>query len=498
MIHRLKHHVRRHAHLVKHHLRNAFIPHEGNDHRPHALRHKALTAYAIAVIAVKVIVSVALLVYPGPSVTSNLTPSNVVRLTNQARQSSSLSTLKSNALLNNAAQLKGNDMLRKGYFAHYSQTGVAPWFWITKAGYKYMAAGENLALDFLTAEDVTQAWLKSPSHRKNLLSPRYVDIGVAVVAGKLNGAPSTVVVQFFGVPVPTKQRPTKVAKVTPPQPAAQSKPSSVAVESPKPVLGQTTEQNVPPPVRPNLTSPSTSAVLATARPWIGGESQPNVTIRLFQDARSAGETVADDKGYFRLQPSDDFPDGRHEITAVAVGTGGQSEPSEPLVLTVDTQPPSAAVASVVILPSYFNERGYTVSGTLQGKDINEAAVSLGSRREKVPVAEGLLMARIEPIVGEDAEAVGFELRDAVDNISVVPIASLSSLNVTVLQPERGGIIQFLTKMVFFSRGFFITLWLFVFLALAINVLVKIRIQHRPVILYSLLLLYGLTIVMITT
>ncbi len=501
MIHRLKHHLKRHAHVVKHHLHNAFVPHEGNDHRPHALRHRALTAYAVVIILLKVVVSGFLIVYPGPSATANLTPTNIIQLTNAARQDRNLKLLKQNSKLANAAQLKAQDMLTKGYFAHVSPANVTPWYWFKKAGYVYTSAGENLAMDFVTAEDVTEAWLASPGHRKNLLNQKYVDIGVAVASGKIDGLSSTVVVQFFGAPALMKQKPKAVAKVTPTKPATPTQPSTVAVQTqapalpPSPVLGETNE---PPPLKPKLTSPQELEVLATARPWIGGEAQADKKIWLSHDGKPFGETVSDSQGYFRFQPATDLPDGPHNLTAVAVDANGSSDPSDPLAITIDTQPPSASLASTVILPSFVTPRAYSVFGRLQGDDVAEARVKLGSQSQSLVTTSGQFFAELTPLRGEEANSLEVELKDAVGNVSIVPLASLSFLDVEVATPSAVGFAGFVPKLLLFSRHFFITFWFLLLVALAINVLVKFRIQHRPMILYSLLLIYGLTIVIMTT
>jgi hypothetical protein len=42
------------------------------------------------------------------------------------------------------------------------------------------------------------AWMKSPTHRDNIVSKNYEDIGVAVAVGKINGQETTIVVQLFG------------------------------------------------------------------------------------------------------------------------------------------------------------------------------------------------------------------------------------------------------------------------------------------------------------
>ncbi len=505
----LSHHIQRHCVKAKHHFWNVFVPHEGNDHRPHALRHKALTAYAVAIILVKVVVSGAAFVYPGPSSTSDLTQGQVIKLTNAARTNNKLKTLATNASLNAGAQLKANDMLSKQYFAHVSPTKVTPWYWFKKAGYNYSAAGENLAIDFTTSEDVVEAWLASASHRKNLLSAQYKDIGVAVATGNMNGMSSTVVVQFFGAAVVPKQQPqnTMPKKVTPKKPTTSTKPSTVAVATPvkTPVLGEEIETPMPiepvapvPPAVPKLTSPDAGTILGTAKPWIGGEAQVATTVNVFSDGKRIGQVVSDDKGYFSLQPGEDLADGAHLLTAVAVSGDLQSATSASLSVSVDTLPPSASLGTTIVLPSYLNPGTLTVSGVITGDDVASARVFVGNATAAIPQAKGPFLTQLTPGAGSSTDMINVELKDSVGNVSLVPLASLSFLDVEVLTSSPEGLAEWIPRIVFFSRKFFLTFWLFLFLALAVNVIVKIRVQHRPVILYSLLLLYGLTIIMVTT
>lgn len=54
------------------------------------------------------------------------------------------------------------------------------------AGIRYRTAGGNLALG-ATTEDAEVGLLSSPSHRANLLNPRFVRIGVGTMDGGRNG-----------------------------------------------------------------------------------------------------------------------------------------------------------------------------------------------------------------------------------------------------------------------------------------------------------------------
>lgn len=125
-------------------------------------------------------------------------PSALVYLTNQERQDESLSQLTENTILIKAAQSKADDMAAKGYFAHVSPDGKTPWFWLEQAGYPYVKAGENLAVNFVDSEDVVDAWIKSPTHKANIMNGKYEEIGIATAEGEYKGKKAIFVVQFFG------------------------------------------------------------------------------------------------------------------------------------------------------------------------------------------------------------------------------------------------------------------------------------------------------------
>jgi hypothetical protein len=83
---------------------------------------------------------------------------------------------------------------------HVRFGGKTPWYWFEQAGYDYAAAGENLAVNFTDSKDVTAAWLASPSHRANIMSGNYTEIGIATARGTYKGKDAIFVVQEFGRP----------------------------------------------------------------------------------------------------------------------------------------------------------------------------------------------------------------------------------------------------------------------------------------------------------
>ncbi len=209
------------------------------------------------------LISIGLLSLPSLSRAATYTSSDIVTETNAARVAQGLPSLISNAALEQAATVKANDMFAKNYFGHYSPTGQAPWIFFQNVKYKFTAAGENLAIDYVDGRDIVPAWMSSKSHRDNLLNPAYQDIGIAVVDGTMAGSPTTLVVQFFGsrgvsgpiistvipkaiVPVPAVTVPAPQAPATviaQPAPALKisSVPEILPVSQPTPAVIKTAE-----------------------------------------------------------------------------------------------------------------------------------------------------------------------------------------------------------------------------------------------------------------
>ncbi|MBI5621487.1 hypothetical protein HY933_01305 [Candidatus Falkowbacteria bacterium] len=184
---------------VGHFLHDHFIPHQGNGHLPKALRTVMLRWYAIFLITVKVLLTVFLfVVYPSVMVFGGKISDDVITLANTARQDSGISMLQTSDLLTQAAQAKADDMAAKGYFSHTAPNGDKPWVWLNGVGYQYYAAGENLAMDFSSGASVHLAFMNSPSHRKNIMNPRYREIGVGVSYGKIEGRDTAFLVEYFG------------------------------------------------------------------------------------------------------------------------------------------------------------------------------------------------------------------------------------------------------------------------------------------------------------
>jgi len=215
-------------------LAHLFVPRESNNHKAKVLHSSVISLIVFALVAFQALVQLGGHSYSKVlGYAANISPDEVVRLTNEKRAEAGLPPVTYNATLAQGAVAKGQDMFAKGYWAHVAPDGTQPWAFFVNAGYHYKYAGENLARDFSDASSAVNAWMASPSHRENMLSPKYKEIGIGVVDGNLSGADTTIIVQFFGTKITdtlpvspvaaaetTNEKPTVPLTLVSPQPSS--------------------------------------------------------------------------------------------------------------------------------------------------------------------------------------------------------------------------------------------------------------------------------------
>lgn len=188
-----------------------FFPHESNNHRSRLLHGEALFIVALLLFIAGVFVTPFKVSHPGVlGIQTNITAEELVQDTNAERVKQGLSPLVLDTVLSEAAQKKAEDMFAKNYWAHFAPDGGTPWGFIKASGYEYIYAGENLARGFTTADAAVAAWMASPSHRENMLSRNYTDVGFAIMSGKLTGEDTVLIVEMFG-----SRQIAQVPKLTP-------------------------------------------------------------------------------------------------------------------------------------------------------------------------------------------------------------------------------------------------------------------------------------------
>ncbi|PIR86018.1 hypothetical protein COU14_01230 [Candidatus Kaiserbacteria bacterium CG10_big_fil_rev_8_21_14_0_10_44_10] len=186
---------------MKNWLKKVFVPNADNDFRPHVLQRAALVGMmGLVLVSFSIANLQSILWISSDWLVSTILPAVVTDATNSARAEEGKSPLVRNPALDEAARLKAEDMAKNEYFAHWSPTGVSPWHWFGEAGYSYVHAGENLAVHFTDSSAVVDAWLKSPTHRENIMNAKYTEIGIGTAKGQYEGYDTVFVVQMFGTP----------------------------------------------------------------------------------------------------------------------------------------------------------------------------------------------------------------------------------------------------------------------------------------------------------
>jgi uncharacterized protein YkwD len=122
----------------------------------------------------------------------------LLNLVNTARSQNGLRTLSINTLLNTAAQVHSQDQASRQTMSHTGGDGSTIGTRITRTGYRWIRAGENVAAGFTSAQSVFDAWMGSAGHRANILGD-FVHMGAAVATG---GNGMMYWTQVFATPAP--------------------------------------------------------------------------------------------------------------------------------------------------------------------------------------------------------------------------------------------------------------------------------------------------------
>jgi len=170
-----------------------------NNQKVHA--HSILTRMLLLTMAAFIFIfnTVAKVDVGAQDIKSAITTQNIIDYHNRTRINNSLGELTFNYLLSKSAQSKADAMIKANCWSHYCPNGESPWDFFNQANYNYVFAGENLAEGFYNIEDLMNAWMKSPTHRENILKKEYVEVGVGIAYGDFQGNQNNVlVVVHFG------------------------------------------------------------------------------------------------------------------------------------------------------------------------------------------------------------------------------------------------------------------------------------------------------------
>ena len=141
---------------------------------------------------------------------ANQLESEVLGELNAIRRAHGLVPLRRSLPLSSAADSHSRAMGTFGFFGHSSRDGSAFWKRVQRfygrSGFGTWSVGENLlwSTTGLEAADALKHWMASPGHRKNILTPRWREIGlsavtVAAAPGVFGGRDVVIITSDFGV-----------------------------------------------------------------------------------------------------------------------------------------------------------------------------------------------------------------------------------------------------------------------------------------------------------
>ena len=103
----------------------------------------------------------------------------LLELANEQSGRAGLPPLRPNSQLMRAAQTQAEQSASLGKLAHVLPGAryPRPEDRLDASGYPWRAFAENIAMGQRSMSEATEAWMKSPGHRKNLLSATYTELG---------------------------------------------------------------------------------------------------------------------------------------------------------------------------------------------------------------------------------------------------------------------------------------------------------------------------------
>ncbi len=107
--------------------------------------------------------------------------SEVLDLINQERARHGCGALSVNARLSAAAEGHAVAMANKNFFGHKGPNGSTLRSRSNAAGYRGGALAENIAAGWSTPQKTVAEWMASSGHRRNILTCKYRETGIAMV-----------------------------------------------------------------------------------------------------------------------------------------------------------------------------------------------------------------------------------------------------------------------------------------------------------------------------
>ncbi len=223
--------------------------------QPRTRRLAGLTAIAVALTSIGMLAAPSAAFGWDANTFSSSSESQLVALTNQARASAGLRSLKVDSALTSIARWRSKDMIDRDYFSHtILGTNEKVFDVMQQKGYCFNVAGENIGWNTYPDDSATQAiqnlFMNSAPHRANILGVAWDVIGIGAYKGSDGKKMWTVLFadKCGSTPTPTpKPTPRPTPRPTPPP---TPRPTVRPTSTPAPTAPATDQPTTPPTASP--------------------------------------------------------------------------------------------------------------------------------------------------------------------------------------------------------------------------------------------------------
>ncbi len=179
-------------------LKDFFIPTHTNNYKAYLLRYSFLMIFSTITIILN---TFGIFDALDRTYAQRVDFSSLIYLHNKERNLHNIAPLTINSKLIESAKLKADIMLESNCWSHYCPEGQSPWTNFERVDYNYLYAGENLAEGFKDNSILMKAWMASPTHKKNILSSLFSEVGIGFAHGDYQGIyDNTLTVVHFANP----------------------------------------------------------------------------------------------------------------------------------------------------------------------------------------------------------------------------------------------------------------------------------------------------------
>ncbi|AZV78873.1 CAP domain-containing protein [Parasedimentitalea marina] len=131
------------------------------------------------------VLAISILIWSLPVATAEVNRSAATSSINALRADKRLPQVQFSKALETVARAHAQDMVRNGFFSHTGSDGSNIGDRLTRSGYGWCGAAENIAKGQPTLADVMTIWATSRGHRKNMLNKNFTRFALVRATGNV-------------------------------------------------------------------------------------------------------------------------------------------------------------------------------------------------------------------------------------------------------------------------------------------------------------------------